>query len=202
MTLQVSQHVVCIVSAALLITTSDGGWIASHPVPGDKGAINSFSVLSEQNAHVILKLLEGDSSIQDNSWDDQLLHKIRILYTSCMDEARLDYLGQEPLQKFVNTIRKLYRGKTTQAYTMNPRQGLSNALGYLHSRGKSCLFDLKLSICSCHDLGVDALFDFSIEGDSGADPNNMILWFSQPSLGLPSKVSSRNLRIFNTSNKY
>ncbi|KIK45057.1 hypothetical protein CY34DRAFT_782039 [Suillus luteus UH-Slu-Lm8-n1] len=86
-----------------------------------------------------------------------------------MDEARLDYLGQEPLQKFVNTIRKLYRGKTTQAYIMNPRQGLSNALGFLHSRG------------------VDALFDFSIEGDSGADPNNMISWFSQPSLELPSK---------------
>ncbi|KAG1835663.1 Metalloprotease [Suillus variegatus] len=173
----------CIILAASILSSLDtsqdpcenfydfanGGWIASHPVPGDKGAINSFSVLSEQNAHVILKLLEGDSSIQDNTWDDQLLHKIRILYTSCMDETRLDYLGQEPLQKFVNTIRKLYRGRTIQGYTMNPRQGLSNALGYLHSRG------------------VDALFEFSVEGDSGADPNNMILWFSQPSLGLPSK---------------
>lgn len=173
----------CIILAASILSSLDtsqdpcenfydfanGGWIASHPIPGDKGAINAFSVLSEQNAHVILKLLEGDSSIQDNSWDDQLLHKIRILYTSCMDEARLDYLGQEPLQKFVNTIRKLYRGKPGQPYTMSPRQGLSNALGYMHSRG------------------VDALFEFSIEGDSGADPNNMILWFSQPSLGLPSK---------------
>ncbi|KAG1748986.1 Metalloprotease [Suillus paluster] len=148
---------------------ANGGWIASHPIPGDKSAITSFSVLSEENAQVILKLLEGDSSTQHDSWDVQLLRKIHILHTSCMDEARLDYLGQEPLQKFVNTIRKLYRGKNTQAYTMNPRQGLSNALGFLHSRG------------------VDALFEFSIEGDSGADPNNMILWFSQPSLGLPSK---------------
>lgn len=107
-----------------------------------------------------------------------------------MDETRLDYLGQEPLQKFVNTIRKLYRGRTIQGYTMNPRQGLSNALGYLHSRGKSHSFDPMLHVRSYHDLGVDALFEFSVEGDSGADPNNMILWFSQPSLGLPSKVSS------------
>lgn len=136
MTLRVSRHVVVPCLLRCSITVSDGGWIASHPVPGDKGAVNSFSVLSEQNAQVILKILEGDSSIQDNSWDDQLLRKIRVLYTSCMDEARLEYLGQEPLQKFVNTIRKLYRGKTTSVDIMNPRQGLSNALGYLHSRGK------------------------------------------------------------------
>ncbi|OAX38899.1 zincin [Rhizopogon vinicolor AM-OR11-026] len=172
----------CIILAASILSSLDtsqdpcenfydfanGGWIETHPIPGDKGAVNSFSVLSEQNAQVILKLLEDDSSIQDDSWDDQLLRKIHITYTSCMDETRLDYLGQEPLQKFVNTIRKFYRGKN-YAYIMNPRQGLSDALGYLHSQG------------------VDALFEFTIEGDAGADPNNMILWFSQPSLGLPSK---------------
>jgi len=138
-TLRVSRHVVIPCLLHCSITTLDGGWIASHPIPGDKGAINSFSVLSEENAQVILKLLEGDSSIEDNSWDDQLLRKIRILYTSCMDEARLDYLGQEPLQKFVNTIRKLYRGTSTYGQIMNPRQGLSNALGYLHSRGRSSI---------------------------------------------------------------
>jgi endothelin-converting enzyme len=37
-------------------------------------------------------------------------------------------------------------------------------------------------------LGVGALFSFGIEGDVGVDPNDMVLWFSQPSLGLPSKV--------------
>jgi endothelin-converting enzyme len=201
MTLRVSRHVFVPCLLRYLIKTPDGGWIESHPIPGDKGAINSFSVLSEQNAQVILKLLEGDSSVQDDSWDDQLLRKIHILYTSCMDEARLDYLGQEPLQKFVNTIRKLYRGKTTNAYIMNPRQGLSNALGYLHSRGKSHLVFL-FPIYSFYNLGVDALFEFSIEGDAGADPNNMILWFSQPSLGLPSKVSSQIFAILQVSNKY
>jgi predicted metalloendopeptidase len=34
---------------------------------------------------------------------------------------------------------------------------------------------------------VPALFDFSIDGDSAVDPDNMTLWFSQPDLGLPSK---------------
>ena len=39
------------------------------------------------------------------------------------------------------------------------------------------------------DVGVGALFDFDIEGDVGVDPNDMVLWFSQPRLGLPSKVN-------------
>jgi predicted metalloendopeptidase len=39
-----------------------------------------------------------------------------------------------------------------------------------------------------YTLGVGALFGFDIEGDVGLDPKNMVLWFSQPSLGLPSKV--------------
>ncbi|KAF8835433.1 zincin [Paxillus ammoniavirescens] len=148
---------------------ANGGWIASHPIPGDKGAINSFSVLAEQNWHVIQQVLESDASKFDNSWDDQLLRKLRTLYNSCTDEAKLDYLGQGPLQQFVNNIRKIYRGSRIGFNAVNPRQGLSNALGYMHSRG------------------VDALFEFYIDGDAGVDPNAMTLWFTQPTLGLPSK---------------
>lgn len=55
-----------------------------------------------------------------------------------MDEAKLDYLGQVPLQQFVNNIRKIYRGNRVDVNALNPRQGLSNALGYMHSRGKCC----------------------------------------------------------------
>ncbi|KAG9318324.1 Metalloprotease [Chiua virens] len=148
---------------------ANGGWIASHPIPGDKGAINSFSVLTEQNWQVIQNILESGTAVYDNSWDDQLLHKLRTLYASCMDEAKLDYLGQAPLQQFVNNIRMIYRGKRVDVNTFNPRHGLSNALGYMHSRG------------------VDALFEFFVDGDAGVDPNAMTLWFTQAPLGLPSK---------------
>lgn len=37
--------------------------------------------------------------------------------------------------------------------------------------------------------GVPALFDLSIDGDYGADPDFMALWASQSDLGLPAKVS-------------
>lgn len=36
------------------------------------------------------------------------------------------------------------------------------------------------------------MFSFDVEGDVGDDPNLMSLWFNQPSLGLPSKVSARD----------
>lgn len=46
--------------------------------------------------------------------------------------------------------------------------------------------------------GVDALFEFYVDGDAGVDPNAMTLWFSQASLGLPAKVTgiSDLLRIY------
>lgn len=171
----------------MLSQRSDGGWMASHPIPGDKGAINSFTVLTEQNWQVLRNLLESDTAIYDDSWDDQLLRKLRTLYASCMDEVKLDYLGQAPLQQFVNTIREIYRGRRVDLNTVSPRQGLSNALGYMHSRGKCCFKCVQYSMYIC-PTGVDALFEFFVDGDAGVDPNAMTLWFTQPTLGLPSKV--------------
>lgn len=43
--------------------------------------------------------------------------------------------------------------------------------------------------------GIPALFEFGVEGDAAFDPNFMILWFQQPSLGLPSKVGPRSPRL-------
>ncbi|KAI6009923.1 Metalloprotease [Pisolithus microcarpus] len=148
---------------------ANGGWIAAHPIPGDKGSISTFSLLAEKNWQVIQQVLEDDIESYDNSWDDQLLSKLRGLYASCMDEVKLDYLGDLPLQRFVNNIREIYRGRSSDYVLTNPRSGLSNALGYMHSRG------------------VNALFEFYVDGDAAVDPNEMTLWFSQATLGLPSK---------------
>ncbi|EIW85424.1 Metalloprotease [Coniophora puteana RWD-64-598 SS2] len=149
---------------------ANGNWIESHPIPGDKSGVSSFSQLSDQNLLVLRKILEDDKSLTD-SYDDQLLLKLRTLYGSCMDETKLNYIGQEPLQNVVDTIRKLYSGSSTAPGVDDAKanQGLSNALAYVHSRG------------------VGGLFEFSIDGDVGVDPDKMTLWFNQPSLGLPAK---------------
>lgn len=132
MTLLVSKNV-NLSNSWLFIMCADGGWIATHPIPSDKGAVSSTSILAKNNWQVIQSVLDVDTDLYDNSWDGQLLQKLRWLYSSCMDDTKLDYLGQAPLQRFVNDIRKIYRGSSVEF--LHSKSGLSNALGYLHSRG-------------------------------------------------------------------
>ncbi|KAJ3510592.1 hypothetical protein NLJ89_g4586 [Agrocybe chaxingu] len=51
--------------------------------------------------------------------------------------------------------------------------------------GTTPLLHLVRTVRKLYKIG--ALFSFEVEGDVGVDPNHMVLWFSQPELGLPSK---------------
>ncbi|KAJ7632180.1 hypothetical protein FB45DRAFT_1057317 [Roridomyces roridus] len=151
---------------------ANGGWIADHPLPADKGSFGQFEALSQQNKRVIQHFLETPSTTSSfsTSYDEQLLKKLRDFYSSCMNEDGLDEIGAEPLIHFVNTIRKLFRGKGLEVTDKEASlTGLTAALAFLHSRG------------------IDSLFSFAIDGDVGVDPNLMVLWFDQARLGLPSK---------------
>ncbi|KAE9406756.1 zincin [Gymnopus androsaceus JB14] len=154
---------------------SNGGWLRAHPLPADKGSFGVFESLAQDNEHVIQRILEDPSSTASftTSSDDQLLVKLRGFYSSCMNETKLDERGHEPLMAVINNIRQMFRGKEAvikeEEEEENKFKGLTAALAYMHSRG------------------LDALFSFGIEGDVGVDPNYLVLWFSQPSLGLPSK---------------
>ncbi|KAF7295323.1 Endothelin-converting enzyme 1 [Mycena indigotica] len=153
---------------------ANGGWIASHPLPADKGSFGQFEALSIDNKRVVQHFLETPSATSSftTSADEQLLHKLRSFYNSCLNENRLDEIGTEPLLRFVKTVKKLFRGEgfeISETSSEDDLSGLTPALAFLHSRG------------------VPALFSFEIEGDAGIDPNFMVPWFDQASLGLPAK---------------
>ncbi|KAJ7184253.1 Metalloprotease [Mycena filopes] len=154
---------------------ANGGWIAAHPLPADKGSFGQFEALSQDNKRVIQHFLETPSATSSftTSSDELLLQKLRGFYSSCLNENRLDEIGAEPLIHFVRTVQKLFRQDTLEVTTgmmgEGKTKGLTAAMAFLHSRG------------------VDALFSFQVEGDVGFDPNFMTLWFDQASLGLPSK---------------
>ncbi|KAF7338682.1 Endothelin-converting enzyme 1 [Mycena venus] len=156
---------------------ANGGWIAAHPLPADKGSFGQFESLSQENKRVIQHFLETPSATSSftTSYDEVLLQKLRSFYSSCLNEDRLDEIGTEPLIHFVKTVQKLFREKGFEVTAEKDEKseltvkGLTAALAFLHSRG------------------IDALFSFDIEGDVGVDPNFMTLWFDQASLGLPSK---------------
>ncbi|KIJ23039.1 hypothetical protein M422DRAFT_81961, partial [Sphaerobolus stellatus SS14] len=181
----------CIVLAAAVLSSLDatrdpcedfygfvnGGWMNEHPIPADKGRYGHFDEVALKNRMIIRQILEQNPSLVPSP-DSQTLTKLQNLYASCMDEDHLDSLGIQPLLQVVNTVRGLFNGSTTvvdashgsqHALSIAPHRGLTAALSYIHSRG------------------IDALFEFIIEGDVGVDPNAMTLWFYQPGFGLPSK---------------
>ncbi|KAI0831469.1 Metalloprotease [Trametes gibbosa] len=161
---------------------ANGGWLKAHPIPSDKGKYGNFEVLAQENRRVLQQILSEDSSsrfaevsaLASTDYDKQVLKKIRGLYKSCLDEDRLDAIGEAPLKDVANKIRNTFRGKSTviDSFSDDPhkqRTRLTATVAYLHSRA------------------IDALFSYDIEGDVGNDPNLMTLWISQPELGLPSK---------------
>ncbi|KAI0818519.1 metalloprotease [Irpex lacteus] len=162
---------------------ANGGWLRDHPIPSDQGRFGSFSALAQQNRRLIQQILSQDSSSVysaaalvdgvEDPYDTAVLKKLRGFYASCMDEDLLDARGTDPLLHIIRNVRKLFDGEETDISAQDDkekqRRGLTAAVAYLHTRG------------------ITALFDTDIEGDAGKDPNDMTLWFSQPSLGLPAK---------------
>ncbi|KAI0050896.1 Metalloprotease [Auriscalpium vulgare] len=180
----------CVVLSAAILSSLDpsqdpcenfyeyatGGWRKSHPLPSDKGRFGSFNALFQENQDIVRQIMDADGppsiASLSSSYDKQLLSKVRDLYASCLDEETLDTFGEGPLKDVVRHIKSLYREESTEissAHDEKPRKGLTAAIAYLHSKG------------------IPGLFDFGIEGDAAVDPNFMVLWFSQPSFGLPSK---------------
>jgi len=81
----------------------NGKWLQSTQIPADRSEYGAFSVLYDQNEahlHDILSELQHDPQLAAGS-DEQ---KIRDIYLSVMDEARLEQLGGSPIQHDLDLI--------------------------------------------------------------------------------------------------
>ncbi|KXN89289.1 Endothelin-converting enzyme 2, partial [Leucoagaricus sp. SymC.cos] len=182
---------------------ANNGWLRDNPLPADKGGWGQLSALDQQNQHVMQRILDsysGNSTSGLDQYDQQTLQKLSDMYSSCTNLDQLDSIGQAPLENFVGMLRGLYRGNATTSGA-NAREGTQTSKG------------LTAALAFLHLRGVDSLFGFFIDGDAGLDPNHMVLWFNQPSFGLPAKeyfqdnstmqlyesVAERLLTIFNDS---
>lgn len=75
-----------------------GGWVKSNPLPEGKSRWGPFSNLWERNMAVMKHLLEN-TTIKGLSKAEQ---KAQRYYQACMNEAKIENLGAEPLQKLIN----------------------------------------------------------------------------------------------------
>jgi endothelin-converting enzyme len=170
-------------------------------LPADKDSFSNFEALAQKNKQLIQQIIEEKSVDISNPYDKELLKKLSDQYHSCLNEDHLNEAGEKPLLKVVKTLKNLYREKDAVLPTeMHSEQealgdkptfkfnGLTAATAFLHSRGAfGCIPNIQRNL-TCSLLDIPALFGFDIEGDVAADPNQMVLWFSQPELGLPAKV--------------
>jgi putative endopeptidase len=107
---------------------ANGGWLKTHPIPGDKPRWGTFNILADANLAVLHSLLETMSVEKaSHGSPDQ---KLGDFYRLGMDTARLDQQKLEPLQKDLHLI----------AEANGPDQ-LRAVIVHLHSQGVHPFFD-------------------------------------------------------------
>ncbi len=91
----------------------NGGWIARTEIPRDAASWGSFNELRETSRTALHAIL--DSALKTNAPAGSELRKVRDLYTSYMDSARVETLGLTPLRGELRTIAGLTSAKQLPA---------------------------------------------------------------------------------------
>lgn len=149
-------------------------------------AISTFSILRNQNLDALSDLLEG--SYEDvfqhirykndnNSFltNDQVdkdrdnFNKIKAYYRSCMDEDTINTLGPTPMYSEIEKLLSAPSFNTTDTFFT------SDNLRYLTE-----------TLIHLDEQGTDNLISYGIGADDHA-PDENVITFGQPSLGLPSR---------------
>lgn len=126
---------------------SNGGWLATHPIPAEKGAYGAAQWIDQRNKDLLRRILEtpvekqvealsGSDAVKEA--DRQNLKDLTEFYNSCMDEDALDRKGSAPLIKVVKEVLAAWTDKTDSlASEASDRQKrLTDTLLLLHSRGE------------------------------------------------------------------
>lgn len=132
---------------------ANGGWLAAHPIPAEKGLFGSAQWIDQRNKDLLKRILEAPiedvvSSMHEmdeatRQADRDNLKSLNRFYASCMDEDALDRKGSEPLVKIVKEVVASWQGSqglAGQASSGSRLQRLTDTLLFLHSRGQSTVY--------------------------------------------------------------
>jgi predicted metalloendopeptidase len=130
-----------------------GGWIEKHPVPADRRSYGRFTELQDRNFTVLRRILEAPAA--DSSGGDR--KKAADFYAACMDEAKIESAGLDPIAPDLATIDEL----------VNPD-------------------DLPVLVAHLHSFAVPVLFGFGAQSDR-TDATQQIARVDQGGLALPDR---------------
>jgi predicted metalloendopeptidase len=134
----------------------NGGWLERTEIPADRSRYGSFDVLIEASEVAVREIIDeaaADSSAKQGSNEQ----KIRDLYLSYMDTARIEQLGVTPVQPLLARVAAL-----------NSRQQLPDLFADFERRG------------------IQTPFGFYVDQDE-KDATRYIAMVSQSGLGMPDR---------------
>jgi putative endopeptidase len=130
---------------------ANGKWIERTTIPADKARYGSFYVLAEEAEKAVLAIIEESSAAEPGTEE----RKFGDLYTSYMDEERINALGATPLQPDLELV-----------------AGVRDIASLLQTLG------------ALERKGVSGFFQLYIDNDPG-NPERYIALFEQGGLSLP-----------------
>lgn len=99
----------------------NGGWMKANPIPAEYSVYGAFTVLMEQNEEQ-LKSLVAEVSADQKAVNGTINQKIRDMYNSGMDSARIEELGANALKDYLEAIDALQTKQEVQEYVATLQQ--------------------------------------------------------------------------------
>ena len=138
----------------------NGRWIDRSPIPEDKARFGAFTIIAEEAEKAVREILEEAASAPVGTD----ARKAGDLFTSFMDEDRIEQRGLAPLQAVMEQIAEAHA---------EGREALLAQLGRLE-RG-----------------GSEGLWQLFIDNDPG-DPEKYVMFLEQGGIGLPDESYYRD----------
>lgn len=111
----------------------NGNWLKNNPIPADQTRWGSFPELRERDLKDLKEILDGLASSAAPADEDR--RKLRDLYATAMDEAKLQQQGAAPL-----------KGEFDKIAALKGVEDLPALLGYFHKTGIRPLFGFGVGI--------------------------------------------------------
>ncbi len=133
----------------------NGKWIARTEIPSDKARYGSFYVLHEEAEKAVREIINESQSAEADTEADTEARKIGDLFTSFMDEERIEHLGVTPIG-----------GQLAALASVSSIPEFLAALGELER------------------AGVSGFYQLFVDNDPG-DPERYLVFAEQGGIGLP-----------------
>ncbi len=127
-----------------------GGWMKSHPLPGDYSRYGTFEQLDENNDKQVRELIEGIACKKQDA--GSIAQKIGDLYNLAMDSVRKNKEGVKPIAKYLDMVKDIKTFKDVMGVNAKlERIGMS---GYFNTGADADLKDSKNNLVQIGQGGL------------------------------------------------